>query len=316
MSKFRIFTAALAVPLAAGAVALAAGTAHASVGPVQYTPAGAGSISGYYAHALADAVNFTHIASYVGSDGSHTIEQLPVSTDTGAIAIKGAAGLGLCNQQNGDAAQIGLVNAGGGKMDVVAATGQIAVANNSDFCQGGIVNPAGSGAGLNSYFVLATGIPDNDTVVLNILYDYRDSYNGYTAGEVRFTADDLGHSGVTYEKDSAAFEASRPRLNEADAGAISDTQKEVPLSGTPPYPNPGCNGTFNCDPSLLEGFSHVGLSGNQVGGHEAHSGGELYASSAWNAFPVASSANGKTYLGPTVIVNDHFLELVGAPVSS
>jgi hypothetical protein len=100
-------------------------------------------------------------------------------------------------------------------------------------------------------------------------------------------------------------------FNEADAGVIADTQSVVPLAGTPPYPYTG----HNTDPNELEGFSHTLADGNSVlpGGVETH--GTFYNNPAWSAFPVASSANGKTYLGPTQFVNDGFLELVGAPVS-
>jgi hypothetical protein len=85
----------------------------------------------------------------------------------------------------------------------------------------------------------------------------------------------------------------------------------VPLSGVPPYPNKGSNS----DPQLLEGFSHTLADGNSVlaGGAEVH--GSFYNNKAWTAFPVASMANGKVYLGPTVFSEDHFLELVGSPVS-
>lgn len=302
MKFSRRLAAAVAAPLLAAGLALAAsGPASASVGPVQYTPAGTASISGYYAHALSNAVNFTHETAYAGSDGHHTIEQLPVSTISPG-GVKGAAGIALCNQQTGAAAQLGLVYMGGGKMDVVAATGVIPVPAggpyNGDNCQDGLLTVTPT--------VIKAGIPDNDTVVLDIRYDFRLSHT------VFFAADDLGNPGVTYS--GTLTVPSHTVFNEADAGAISDTQHETALSGTPPYPNPGCNGTLNCDPRLLEGFSHVTLSGNVVGGHEQHSNGSLYASGAWDSFPVASSASGQVFLGPTVVAEDHFLELVGQPV--
>lgn len=122
-------------------------TANASVGPAEFSSTGSQSISGYFAHALNNSVSFTHITSYAGSDGSHTIEQLPVTTSVtpGSANILGAAGIGLCNQSTGAAAQVGLVYVGGGLVDVVYGTGNFKapVVNNSDLCQNGIVNPTG-----------------------------------------------------------------------------------------------------------------------------------------------------------------------------
>jgi hypothetical protein len=426
----RRLAAAIAVPvLVAGAGLAAAASASASVGPVQYTPAGADSISGYYAHAENDSINFTHLASRVGGDGQHSIEQLPVSSVTGTVSIGGAAGIGLCNQGTGQAAQIGLVYVGGGLMDVVDATGYLAAGNNSDLCQGGIVNPSGlnsasgfsfthevtdlsytagspnltvtsgptpplgavvtvvipggaipaggvmlsptftihpspsnqtfhftvvksgvttfelgTSANVNSvltvpagtpqppagtvpsvswlkaahtpgatFDVLKAGIPDNNSVDLDILYDAANphpTFHGhvYAQGTIIFSATDLGAPGVSYQN---GVSIPGKTFNEADAGAIADTQTVIPLSGTPPYPYNG----HNTDPSELEGFSHTLADGNSVlpGGTETH--GTFYSNPAWTAFPVASDANGKTYLGPTQFVNDGFLELVGAPVS-
>lgn len=140
--------ALVATPVAVAGLVLGgvAASAGASVGPIQYTPTGTDSISGYYAHALNDSVDFTHITSYAGSDGNHTIEQLPVTSISGGKlsgVIGGAAGIGLCNQGTGAAAQVGLVNAGSGTVDVVYGTGNFSAGNNGDLCQGGIVNPSG-----------------------------------------------------------------------------------------------------------------------------------------------------------------------------
>jgi hypothetical protein len=430
--KIAIGAAATATVL--GAAIAGAASAHASVGPVQYTPTGGGanSISGYYAHAINNGIDFSHITSYAGSDGQHTIEQLPVSTIGSPVAINGAAGIGLCNQQTGEAAQVGLVYAGGGLMDVVDATGYLVSGYNGDLCQGGIVNPSGlnSTSGFSStnettglsytagspiltvtsgptpplgtivtvvipggtipaggvalsptytihpdassqtlhftvvksgvstfelgtssnansvltvptgtpqplagivpsvtwqqfahtpgatFGVLKTGIPDNDTVSLDILYDAKHAYSfkghSHAAGTVTFAATDLGSSGVSYQGSVTAPHSAE--FTEADTGVIDDTQHVVPLSGTPPLPNPGVNGNLNADPNLLEGFSHVTLAGNPANG-AAVVEGSLQANSAWTAFPVASSANGRDYLVPTEFREDHFLELVGAPVS-
>jgi hypothetical protein len=296
------------------------GIANASVGPVQYTPAGADSISGYYAHAVNDTIDFSNLTTYMGTDGQDTLAQLPVSTVTGTVSIGGAAGIGLCNQDSGNAAQLGAVNVGGGKTDIVDATGFFTAGNNNDLCQGGIVNPDGVNgtvAGKKATFgVLAGPFSDTDTVVLNVLYDPHAAYTfkgkHHAAGTITFAVTDLSAPGVSYQ---ASVSAPGKVFDEADAGAIADTQTLVPLSGTPPYLNPGVNGNLNADPQLLEGFSHTQFSGNTEvpGGPEYH--GSFYSSPVVTAFPVASSANSKTYLGPTVFSEDHFLELVGSPVS-
>lgn len=299
------------VPLAAAAALALGGVAQASVGPVQFTPAGANSISGYYAHAENDTVNFTHLATREGGDGSHTIEQLPVTTATGHTigTVGGAAGIALCNQTTGNAAQLGLVYVSGGLVDVVYATGTFPAApvNNNDKCQGGLVNPSGA-----KY--LAGPFPDNNSVDLDILYDAANPHpafrgHSFAKGTIIFSATNLGAPGVSY---LAGVLSPGKAFNEADAGVVADTQTLVPLGGVPPYPYNG----HNSDPSELEGFSHTLADGNSVlpGGTETH--GTFYSNPAWGAFPVASNANGKTYLGPTQFVDDGFLELVGSPVSS
>jgi hypothetical protein len=321
MKLNRRLAAAVAVPALGLGVALAVtGTAGASVGPVQYTPAGQFSISGYYAHALNDTIDFSHLTSYAGSDGNHTIEQLPVTTFPVSTLhpVGGAAGIALCNQQTGKAAQVGLVNAGSGLVDIVYATGTLTTSNNGDKCQGGLVNPDGLNTGYEHFGVLVSGIPDNNTDALDILYDAHAAYSfkghHHAAGTVTFAVTNLGAPGVSYQA-SVNIHGYNVVFNEADAGAIADTQHLVPLSGTPPYANSGVGGNLNADPQLLEGFSHTQADGNSVlpGGTEVH--GSFYSNSAWTAFPVASSANGKTYLGPTVFSEDHFLELVGSPVT-
>lgn len=146
MIRKRVLAFGGAVALA-GALALG-GTAGAAP-VVQYTSAGTNAVAGYFANA--DEVDFTHIDAYIGSDGAHTIAQLPVSTVTGTISIKGGAGDALCNRTPGSApgdgyaAQIGDVYVGGGLMDVVYATGQFTGTpkNNSNPCENGVVNPTG-----------------------------------------------------------------------------------------------------------------------------------------------------------------------------
>jgi hypothetical protein len=303
--------AAIAVPVLALGTGLAlSGVANAGVGPVQYTPTGGGahSISGYYAHAENDTVNFTHLATREGGDGQHSIEQLPVSVTSGntILQVNGAVGIGLCNQVTGNAAQLGLVYIGGGQVDVVYSTGTLTSGFNGDKCQGGLVNPGGG-----KY--LAGPFPDNNSVDLDILYDAANPHptfhgHAFAKGTIIFAATNLGAPGVSY---TAGVLSPGRTFNEADAGAVADTQTVVPLSGTPPYPYAG----HNTDPNELEGFSHTLADGNSVlpGGTETH--GTFYSNPAWAAFPVASSANGKTYLGPTQFMDDGFLELVGAPVS-
>lgn len=305
---------------AAGAAALLAlgGVAHASVGPPSFTPAGANSVAGYYAHALDDTINFTDLTSYVGSDGSHTLEQLPVSvisSSSGGSSIGGAAGIALCNQSTGKAAQLGVVNDGDGTVSVVYATGTFGAAvSNGDKCQNGIVNPAGLKTGYAHFGVLAAAIPDNNTNSLRIEYDPRDNFSfgghHFTAGTVVFAETNLGAPGVSHVT-SVNIHGYGVTFNEADAHVFADTQHVVPLPGTMPYPYAG----HNSDPGLLAGFSHTQWSGNSVvpGGTEV--AGSFYSSNVVTAFPVGAAKNGKVYEGVTKFVNDGFLALVGAPVS-
>jgi hypothetical protein len=307
----RLAAAISVLTLALGAGLAASGTANAGVGPIQSTPTGANSISGYYAHAINNSVDFTHLATTEGGDGQHSIEQLPVSVTSGntVLQVNGAAGIGICNQSTGNAAQVGLVYIGGGQVDVVYATGTFTAPNppnNNDKCQGGIVNPGGG-----KY--LAGPFPDNNSVDLDILYDAANphpAFHGhvFAKGTIIFAATNLGAPGVSY---TAGVLSPGRTFDEADAGVVADTNNDTALAGTAPFPYAG----HNTNPSELEGFSHTLADGNSVlpGGTETH--GTFYSNPAWSAFPVDAVKNGKVYLGPTAFVNDGFLVLVGAPTS-
>lgn len=293
------------LPLTAAAALALGGVASASVGPVQDTPAGANSISGYYAHAENDTVNFTHLATREGGDGNHTIEQLPAWGGAGS-EVGGAAGIALCNQATGNAAQLGLVYVGNGLVDVVYATGTFSAGNNGDLCQGGLVNPTGAK-------VLASNIPDNNSVDLDVLYDAANphpSFRGHSfaKGTIIFAATNLGAPGVSY---LAGVLSPGRAFNEADAGVVADTATDTALTGTFPAAYNG----HNSDANELEGFSHTLADGNSVlpGGTETH--GTFYSNPAWGAFPVDAVANNHTYEGVTTFTDDGFLDLVGPPVS-
>jgi hypothetical protein len=147
---FRTRIAALVVGVAAVAtLGIGSGVAaNASVlNTPEYTTAGVNSIAGWYGTAN-NGVAPTHLSAYLGSSGNSSLSNLPqaVVDSTGKItSVPGGLGMALCDATTGEAVQVGDVNIGGGKMDVVAASGDFGTAiNNNDRCQNGVVNPTAS----------------------------------------------------------------------------------------------------------------------------------------------------------------------------
>jgi hypothetical protein len=306
----------VAAVAAVGAFALG-GVAHASVNPsFSYTAKSAAAVSGYFAHGSSSAVNFTHITSYVGNDGSANQEQLAVTPAAGLVAgdhisgIANAVGIGLCNQSLGTDAQLGEVYIGNGLMDIVDGAGQLTTPVNGDKCQSGILGSAGT--------IVLAGVPVNDTVQLDVLYDYAHAYTyrgrHHAAGTITFSATDLSaNAGVTAQGTALPMQHN-VIFNEGDAGSVADAGSVIPLSGVPPFTD------VKNSPDLLATFAHVALNGNVTGGAEVQ--GSIQNSSAWNAFGVAATKTGMAptggnpvYLGPTTFFDDHFKVYIGQPVS-
>lgn len=333
----RYFALAGAAALATGGALAASGTAYASVSPsVTYTSTtaqGGNSVAGYSAFSPSE-VNFTHIESYIGSKGDSSWENLPVasglagksvgdtfgpfiggSTIPGQIdPIKGGVGLQLCDRNVGalgEAAQLGLVNVGGGNFDVVEALGAFvgpALNSSGNMCDNGVLGSAPKSVAL-LVRVLLTGIRANDTVQAGILYDPNSHYtfkgNLVQKGYITFYATDLSNLGLTNQdfmgggvyfqpnKDGLGYPFHPLLTNEADAGVVSDTTLSPSISGTPvPAPNGGSL-EWNA-PNELVRFAHTKLSANSVViGHGGVSGaGAFYNNSMWNAYPVASTSDG------------------------
>lgn len=348
----RFAATAAGVVLAAGVGLASAGTAHASVSPtVTYTSTtleNGNSVAGYSAFSASE-VNFTHIESYIGSSGDSSWENLPVVTPLagkpvgttmtglsgnittpgpGFDPIRGGVGLQLCDRNVGgsgnlgEAAQLGLVNVGGGNFDVVEALGafnpfsQVNAALNSsgNVCDNGVLGSA-PGSFAIIVKVLLTGIRANDTVQAGILYDPHSHYtfSGHIVqkGYITFYATDLSNLGLTnqdflgggvfFAQDVPCGTRSAPATchfnplltNEADAGVVSDTTLSPSISGTPvPAPNGGSL-EWNA-PNELVRFAHTKASANStvIGGHETAGVGAFYNVPAWTAFPVVSTSDG------------------------
>lgn len=302
---------------ALAAITAAAGTAHASVNNgIAYTPKGAAAVSGYFAHGNNSNVNFTHITSYVGNDGQANQEQLAVSTLPASnvpganINVSNAVGVGLCNQSGGQAAQLGETYVGNGLVDVVYATGNIPGNVGGDHCEAGIINGPAT--------VLLANVPVNDTVSLDVLYDFAHSYtfrgHRHAAGDVTFSATDL-HAAPGFSPQASKHVSGGVKYNEGDAGTIADAVSVTALPGLPPYTD-----VFR-SPNLLATFAHVALDGNVVNGSEVK--GSIQNTPAWTAFGVAADLNGgaagpanPVYLGPTTFKSDHFKLYIGQRTSA
>lgn len=331
----------------AGALIGVGGNAMAGTGPVTYTSTTlehGNSVAGWSAFSASE-VNFTHIESYIGSSGDSSWENLPVVTGGSSWTvgktftdlspngnidpITGGVGLQLCDRNVGgsgnlgEAAQIGVVNVGGGNFDVVEALGAFnpfslpnaALNSSGNVCDNGVLGSAPGSIAL-IVKVLLTGIRANDTVQAGILYDPHSHYTFggriVQKGYITFYATDLSNLGLTNQdflgggvvfaqdvpcRNSNDVEVTchfNPLLtNEADAGVVSDTTLSPSISGTPvPAPNGGS--LESAAPNELVRFAHTKASANStvIGGHETAGAGAFYNVPAWTAYPVASTSDG------------------------
>lgn len=328
---------AVGVLALSGAVA-ATGQAHASQGPVTYTSTtanGGNAVAGWDAFAPG-TFNLTHTESYIGSSGDSSWENLPVDSALAGASVghvlgstqqpEGGIGEALCDRNtgsNGEAAQLGVVNVGGGSFDVVEALGIFgshALNSSGDVCDNGILGAAlGSTALIIK--VLLTGVHANDTVQAGILYDSRENYTfgGHlkVKGDITWYATDLSNTADTNSDSlggAAYFPAgSQPLLtNEADEGVVSDSAGTVALTGVS-VPAPNGNGLTSTAPNELVRFAHVKLSANStvLGGHTVSGAGSFQASGVpWNVNPVASTSDGTATgilkLDPSQFAEDNF----------
>jgi hypothetical protein len=300
--KIALGAAAAAVALGAslGATAAQAGVSS----HVFYTTKSVkGAVSGYFASA--QDTYFTHITSYIGSDGP-TWGKLAVGTSNGA-------GDGLCDQNTGEAVQEGIVNNGDGTMNVGYDAGTFTVASSDgDKCHAGTI--AGNGASsIGGFQPLIKNVPIGNTVVVDILSDQHHAHNGCVAGQIVLQAEDLsGAPGMWHRSPCfAAPGGVHTVFNEADTGTVADDTLVAPLSGAVPQPD-------GAGPSELGAFAHVTLSGNDVHG-VVH--GSFQNNANWTAFPVASTNNGAAppagslLLAPTIFFSDHYRVNIGGAVA-
>lgn len=314
----RFVAAAAGVALVAAAGLATAGSAHASQGPTIYTSTaanGGNSVAGWSAF-QGGTFTLTHIEAYEGSSGHSEWENLPVDAALAGQPVghkltlaeqpKGGIGLALCDRNTGgagEAAQLGIVNVGGGLFDEVEGLGLFnspALNSSGDVCDNGIIGAPTNHSTALVIKVLLTGIHANDTVQAGIGYNARQrfTFGGLVLakGDIAFSATDLSNPTNT-NVDFLGGVAILPHpfvTNEADVGVVSDTTATVPLTGTSvPAPNGGS--LESVAPNELVRFAHVKLSANStvVGGHTVSGAGAFEAAGVpWNVFPVASTSDG------------------------
>lgn len=316
----RLAAVAAATALIGGGAAYGALSSNAAVNnPVRYTKSGAVTVAGWYAHSTDNQFNFTHVESYLGSDGGSSLENLP---PTPALAnswdgenitsllqgidrnkiITGGVGVGLCDSAGGEAAggdavQVGAVYVGNGLKDIVAVAGQFGpVLNTQNFsndrCQNGLLS-TDPGATIVQGEVLLANVPVADTVQAGVLGDPFHTFffgnQAFTAGHVVYYATDL----VTNDNNNGhigGFVNGNLIANEADAGAVSNTQTSLALTNVSvPLPNFGAY--HHQGVSELARWAHVAVNGNDnVTGTETR--GAFQSSAAWTVAPVASTSDG------------------------
>lgn len=291
---------ALAV-LGAALAAVLGLTTSASAGVSSHvfytTKSATGAVAGYFASA--PDTYFTHITSYIGSDGP-TWGKLHPGTSNGA-------GDGLCDQTTGDAVQEGIVNNGDGTMTIGYDAGVFNVTStDGDKCHAGTI--AGNSSSSIGFHPLITGVPITHTVVVDVLSDQHHAHNGCPAGTIVFTAEELGNPGMFHRSICVAAPGGfRTVFNEADTGTVADDTTVAPLPDSP---------VIQPDSTVdeLGGFAHVTLSGNAP---HAVVHGSFQSNSSWTAFPVASTSNGAAppagslLIAPRVFASDHYRVRIG-----
>jgi hypothetical protein len=162
--KPKLVAAFAAAAVIAGGVAFSTLGAGASVSGAEYTNAGINPVAGYLVQATNPTKNVTQISSYIGSNNSHSLAQLPVGTKNGF-------GIEVCNSDgtHNRAIQVGVVHSGANLMDVdwaVGDLGQPVNTSNANACQNGVLGNFGA-----TVHQLLTGVPINDTVNVQLTYD-------------------------------------------------------------------------------------------------------------------------------------------------
>ena len=316
----RVAAAAAGIALVAGAGLATASSAHASQGPTIYTSTaanGGNSVAGWSAF-QGGTFTLTHIEAYEGSSGHSEWENLPVDSAlagqpvghvlTAAEQPTGGLGVGLCDRNTGslgEAAQLGIVNVGGGLFDEVEGIGIFgthALNSSGDVCDNGVIgDTAANGSHAFIVKVLLTGIHANDTVQAGIAYNARQNYTfgGHVVakGFISFYATDLVNP-VDTNEDFLGGGTVLPypfQTNEADVGVVSLTTGSVPLPGDSLVPAANGGILESVAPNEFARFAHVKLSANStiIGHHMVSGAGAFEAAGVpWNVYPVASTSDG------------------------
>jgi hypothetical protein len=320
--RTRLAATVAAAALAAGGAVAASGTAHAATPVVDTT-----GVIGYQAVQNGNQTYYTDETSLFGlGDPQYSVNdpQLPVNAKVAAelnglsdsataswTPFSGGAGvtvraarLGLCggvkSYDHGRTVQLAIVPVTTRTYDVVAIAGEFAPSSGNACLDPTL--PVGL-----AHLVLRN-ISDDDTMLLQLLFDGRDAHNGTGAGHASFYASDLSHPTSNQVNTSfQVFSKAGSEFYEADDGVLGVT------GGTPTSALPGPVLPDSAAPDMVVREAHVGLDGNTIGGSEVR--GTLQSDAAWTAVPDATENSEGIDIGSvSVFSNDHYSNFVAPGV--
>jgi hypothetical protein len=305
------FTAAVAVPILAGAGAFAiAGTAHASAGVTAPALNRVGT-AGYEAAVLNDNQTYlTHITGYMGMGnpqyggdnptlpsemdlggaGAGTV--VPIGGNNPNFVIPPSARVGLDDGSGTDnSAYILAIPVSTDAYDDVAFYGNTSIVNGRTTITSGEAE------------VLLANVKSSHTSQLDVLYDGLHNYDGYSKGSATFFARDLSAKHPTSFKVNLDLPGTNGEFYHGVAGVVSDPPTATTLGKTLPVA-----GTKS---QIEVVFAHVALNGNTLTGSGKNNYQEFYGTlqsgAAWSVVPdVFQNKQGNIEAGPGVFFDDHF----------
>jgi hypothetical protein len=304
------FTAAVAVPILAGAGAFAiAGTAHASTSVTAPALNRVGT-AGYEAAVLNDNQTYlTHITGYVGLGNPQYGGDNPTLPSEPEVNLNGVAP-GTAVPIEGDfvippSARVGLDDGSGADNSAYILAIPVSTDAYDDVAFYGNTSTVNGRTTVTSgdFEILLANVKSSHTSQLDVLYDGLHNYDGYSKGSATFFARDLSAKHPTSFKDNIDLGGTSGEFYHGVAGVVSDPPTATTLGQTLPVA-----GTKS---QIEVVFAHVALNGNTLTGSGKNNYQEFYGTlqsgAAWSVVPdVFENKQGNIEAGPGVFFDDHF----------